>query len=180
MIKFNADEENSFKLQLVTQEEVLRTAKKMKKSVSMGRDDIPADLFLLALPHMLPAVTHIVNLSIRDSEFPDLWKISKICPLFKGGSGDKSDPKQYRPVSLLPVCARLLEKIVCNQVMEHLYEYDLLHSHNHGYRKSHGTITAVLEAQEEAMEAMEAGDIMGMVTLDQSSAFDVIEHPILE
>ena len=180
MIKFNVNEENEFKLSSVSPEKVLETAKKMKKSVSMGRDDIPADLFLIALPHMLSAVTHLINLSIRDAKFPDLWKTSKICPLFKGGNGDKNDPKQYRPVALLPICARLLEKIVCNQVMDHLYEHDMLHSHNHGYRKSHGTITAVLEAQEEAMEAMEAGEILGMVTLDQSSAFDVIEHQILK
>ena len=87
---------------------------------------------------------------------------------------------RYRPVALLPACARLLEKIVCDQVMNHLYEEELLHSRNHGYRKEHGTITALLEAQEDALEAMDTGQILGIVTLDQSAAFDVIEHSILE
>ena len=146
----------------------------------MGRDDIPADLFLLALPHMLPAVTHLINLSLRDNKFPKVWKVSKICPLFKGGNEDKLAPKMYRPVALLPVAARLLEKIVCYQAMEYMEKKQLMHSHNHGYRKAHGTITAVLEAQEEAMLAMEEGTTMGMITLDQSAAFDVIEHNILE
>ena len=64
--------------------------------------------------------------------------------------------------------------------MKYLYETELLHSQNHGYRRCHGTITAILEAQEAALEAMDDGDIMGIVTLDQSAAFDVVEHRILD
>ena len=170
----------SFALQSVTPEIVLKTGRRMRKTKSMGRDEILADLFLLALPFMLPAVTHVINLSLLHGKFPVMWKISKICPLFKGGDqSSREEPKQYRPVALLPACARLLEKIVCDQVMEHLYAEDLLHSNNHGYRKGHGTISALLEAQEEALEAMDTGDIMGIVTLDQSAAFDVVEHGIL-
>ena len=146
----------------------------------MGRDDVPADLFLLALPHMLPAVTHIYNLSILNAEFPSIWKVSKICPLFKGGDpGSREGPKNYRLVALLPIGARLLEKIVCEQVMEFLYSRKLLHSRNHGYREHHGTVTAVLEAQEEALEVIYNGEIVRMIALDQSAAFDVIEHSIL-
>ena len=84
------DEEEKFDLQPVSPEIVLKTAKKMRKTKSMGRDDMPADLFFLALPHILSAVTHLINLSLRDKRFPKSWKISKICPLFKGG--DKKQP----------------------------------------------------------------------------------------
>ena len=160
---------------------VLKISKKMKKTKSMSEDDIPADLFLLALPYMLPAITNIYNLSLMQAKFPSMWKISKICPLFKGGElVSREEPKQYRPVALLPIGARLLEKIVCERVMKYLYETELLHSQNHGYRRCHGTITAILEAQEAALEAMDDGDIMGIVTLDQSAAFDVVEHRILD
>ena len=173
--------DDRFTLAPVSPKLVLQTGRKMRKSKSMGRDDVPADLFLLALPYMLPAVTHIYNLSIINAEFPSIWKVSKICPIFKGGdSSSREEPKQYRPVALLPIGARLLEKIICEQVMNYLYSKDLLHSCNHGYRKHHGTITAILEAQEEAFEAMDRGEAMGIVTLDQSAAFDVIEHYILK
>ena len=167
-----------FKLKSMTPENVLKTAKRMRKTTSMGRDDVPADLFLLALPYMLPAVTHIINLSLMQSRFPKLWKISKLCPLHKGG--DKNEPKQFRPVALLPIMARLLEKIVCDQVMEYMYENDLFHSQNHGYRKGHGVTSAVIEAQMAALEAIEDNEIIGMVTLDQSAAFDVVDHRILK
>ena len=165
----------------ISPEVVLKTGKKMRKTKSMGRDDIPADLFLLALPHMLPAITHIYNLSLTQAKFPSMWKVSKICPLFKGGEqSGREDPRQYRPVALLPAAARLLEKIVCDQVMQYLYERELLHSQNHGYRKNHGTITAILEAQEAIFDAVDKGEYVGIVTLDQSAAFDVIEHQILK
>ena len=105
----------SFSLASVTPDTVLKTGRRMRKSKSMGKDDIPADLFLLALPHMLPAVTHVYNLSLSQGKFPSMWKFSKICPLFKGGDqSSREEPKQYRPVALLPACARLLEKIVCD------------------------------------------------------------------
>ena len=133
-----------FSLKTVLPEEVLETASRMKKKPSMGCDDVPADLFLLALPYMLSAVTHIINLSLSTGIFPEKWKTSKIFPLHKGG--DELEPQQYRPVSLLPIGSRLLEKIVCDQITEYLRSEGLFHCQNHGYRCNQGTITAVLEA----------------------------------
>ena len=63
--------------------------------------------------------------------------------------------------------------------MRYLYENDLFHSQNHGYRRGHGIISAVIEAHEAALEAIEDGEIVGMVTLDQSAAFDVCDHMLI-
>ena len=125
----------------------------MRKTTSIGDDDIPADLFISALPYMLPAITHIYNLSLSQAYFLPRWKISKLSPLFKG-SGSKQEPSQYRPVALLSPASRLLEKIVCDQVMEYLYSNELLHSSNHGYRRGYGTTTAVLETYQAALDAV--------------------------
>ena len=61
----------SFSLHPVMPQLVLQTARRMRKTKSMGIDDIPTDLFLLALPHMLPAVTHIYDLSLCPHIFMD-------------------------------------------------------------------------------------------------------------
>ena len=90
------------------------------------------------------------------------------------------NPKQWRPVALLPAGARLLERLVADQIIEFLEEEELLHSSNHGFRSKHGTNTAIAEAQGVIYEAIEEGKIVGMMTLDQSSAFDVVEHSILK
>ena len=167
-----------FKLASVTEKELLKAAQRMSNKSSMGDDDIPQDLFKVIVKFGAPAFLHIVNLSIREGKFPDRWKVSKIKPLHKGG--DKTSPKQYRPVALLPAGARLLERLVADQVVTYLETEELLHSSNHGFRSKHGTETAVAEAQGVIYDAIEREDIVGMMTLDQSAAFDVIEHWILE
>ena len=90
----SADDGDCFNVVPVTPDLVLKTGKRMRKTTSMGADDIPADLFQLALPYMLPAVTHVFNLSLTQAKFPSIWKKSKICPLFKGGSQEsREEPK---------------------------------------------------------------------------------------
>ena len=67
---------------------------------------------------ILPTVSHIVNLSITQSEFPTIWKLAKVVPLLK-----KCDPltaKKYRPVALLPIFSKILEKAVFLQLVEYL------------------------------------------------------------
>ena len=64
--------------------------------------------------------------------------------------------------------------------MTYLYENDLFYSQNHGYQKGHGITSAVIEAHQAALEAIADEDIMGMVTLNHSAAFDVVDHAILE
>ena len=108
-----------------------------------------------------------MNTSIKEEKFPRLWKVSKLMPLHK--AGDKLGPKQYHPMALLPVGARFLERLVADQVVSFLESEELLHSSNHGFRTKHGTDTAVAEAQCVIFDALERGDIVGMMTLDQSA-----------
>ena len=77
---------------------------------------------VLALP-----ISQIFNLSIKLSSFPDDCKISKLKPLFKKGS--KIDPKNYRPISLLPIISKILEKLVHDQTQNYLAENEILHKY---------------------------------------------------
>ena len=84
--------------------------------------------------------------------FPNLWKLAKVIPLFK-----KEDPllaKNYRPVSLLPILSKVLEKVVFKQVMSYLDQNELLHPSHHGSRADHSTTTAVIEMYEEWMKEL--------------------------
>ena len=60
----------------------------------------------LAAPYILPVLTHIINLSILTNKFPSSWKISKVIPLQK--KGDCLDPKNFRPVAILPMISKIL------------------------------------------------------------------------
>ena len=86
---------------------------------------------------------HFINLSLSNSEFPTLWKVAKVVPLLK--NDDPVLPKNYRPVALLPVLSKILEKVVFLQLVNYLDVNGLLSANHHGSRHGHNTATALMQ-----------------------------------
>ena len=107
-------------------------------------DGISARLLKEACPEIVPSLTHIINLSIRCGYFPDEWKISKVLPLYR--EDIKFDPNNYRPISILPVVSKIIEKVIFKQLYEYLTHNNLLAGSQHGFIPMHSTLTALLEA----------------------------------
>ena len=82
----------------------------LSASRSTGIDGINARLIKDANLELTTPITHIMNLSIEHGIFPDAWKLARVTPLFK--DGDKGDLNNYRPISVLPVLGKILEKII--------------------------------------------------------------------
>ena len=165
-----------FKLKEVTEDQVKKALHQMRNTCSLGPDGVQADLFKKSAKYALKAICHIVNLSIREGNFALMWKLAKILPLWKGE--DKTDPKNYRPISLLCPLSRLVEKLVCIQVMEYLEENNLIHPSIHGYREYHSCVSASIEAYEDAITAQDNGDLFLLSLYDQSAAFNLVDHEI--
>ena len=121
-------------------EEVIRG---LKNSNSSGLNNISTSIVKKMGLELLPAITHIVNLSIMTNKFPTMWKRAKFVLLLK--SGDRLDPKNYRPVAILPVLSKILERIIFNQMLSYMSENKLLHPNHHAYRPGHSTTTALLQ-----------------------------------
>ena len=85
----------------------------LNNSTSFGLDFIDTFTIKLIKKEILPAVTHIVNLSISSRTFPDAWKKVKVIPLHK--KDDLLNPKNYRPVAMIPILSKVLEKPSCIQ-----------------------------------------------------------------
>ena len=86
----------------VTVDQVLRLIKGLKTSSATGVDYIDTSTVKLASEQLAPIITHIINLSIKSSTFPNIWKWHKIIPLLKSPSEDPLMPKSFRPIALLP------------------------------------------------------------------------------
>ena len=97
-------------LKSVHPDEVLKIVKGLKNTKSTGLDDIDATTLKLVISDILPAVTHVINLSLLNLEFPNKWKLAKVVPLLK--KDDPLNPKNYRPVALLPIMSKILERVV--------------------------------------------------------------------
>ena len=78
-----------------------------------GLDGIPTRLLKEACHEIVPSLTYIIYLSIRCGYFPDEWKISQVLPLYK--EDIKSDPNNYRPISIIPVVSKLIERLFSNK-----------------------------------------------------------------
>ena len=140
-------------------------------------DQIDTYIIKLVKESILSSITHIINLSIQQSAFPSGFKTAKVVPLHK--KDDKLDPKNYRPVAILPVLSKILERVIYLQVTEYLNTNNLLHPNHHGYRKNHNTTTALLQMYDNWVETDDRGEYSSVCFLDLSAAFDVVDHDLL-
>ena len=131
-----------FKFRPVTQDQVRDYIKGLKNSKSTGLDNLDTQTLKLVMEEILPALTHVINLSIKNQEYPECYKRSKIVPLIKKPDDDPLNPKSYRPVSLLPVLSKVLERAIFVQIEEYTENNKLIHPSHHAYRSNHNTTTA--------------------------------------
>lgn len=129
-----------------TNDTVLKLINSLPLNKASGLDGISCRLLREAAPIVAPSLTYIIKFSITTGIFPDEWKLARVSPIYKGA---KSDPNNYRPISILSVISKLIEKIAFNQFYEYLIMYDLLADTQSGFRSRHSTQTALLEATKE-------------------------------
>jgi hypothetical protein len=99
----------------VTEDEVVCVAEGLKDKLSADYDDIPVSLIKKCITLVKKPLVHIYNISLNSDVFPNVWKIAKVIPLYK--KGDRSDYKNYRPISVLPVFSKMLERVMFNRLI---------------------------------------------------------------
>ena len=167
----------SFTFSAVHPDSVDKIICELGNSSSFGLDLIDTKVIKLIRAAIVPALTHIINLSLSTSNFPQSWKNAKIIPLHK--KDDKLNPKNYRPVAILPVFSKVLERVVFNQIIQYLSSNSLLHPSHHAYRSHHNTTTALIQMYDGWVNAYDNGELTGVCLLDMSAAFDIVDHTIL-
>ena len=110
------------------------------------------------------------------SIYPDIWKLANVTPIFK--KGDKQLIKNYRPISLLPICGKMFEKIVFNNLYSYLNASNLITKNQSGFRPGDSTINQLLYLVNEIHQAFENLKSLEVraVFLDISKAFDKVWH----
>ena len=150
---------------------------KVKTAKSFGVDNILSFFLKLALPSIENSLALLFNTYIETSVFPDLWKIASITPILK--EGDKVDKSNYRPISVLPIIARLFEKLVANQVYQHMVDNNLFTSGQSTYRSLHSTVTHLLKNTDDWYSGLDLNKLVGLTFIDLKKAFDTVDHEIL-
>jgi hypothetical protein len=122
-------------------------------------------------------LTHVLNLSITQGVVPNELKIAKIIPLFK--HGDSKLMKNYRPISVLPVFSKILEKLVYKRTIEFIKKHNILYAYQFGFREKHSTALALALLSDKINESFSENKFTIGVFLDFSKAFDTVDHSIL-
>ena len=146
----------------------------MSSSSACGDDGISIHMFRMCFDSVGEVILHLVNSSITQSDVPLSWKHSLVHPILK--SGDPSDPSNYRPISIVPVIAKIVERAVHQQLYGYLFENHLLSPNQHGFRPRHSTETALTSISDHILSAFDHGEISLLCLLDLSKCFDVIDH----
>ena len=102
---------------------------------------------------------------------------SKKKPLFK--KGIKTKAKSYRPISLLPLISKVIEKSIHDQTQDYFQKNELLYSYQSGYRANHSTDTCLSQLADMILNGAENGKHAGVILIDLQKAVDTLDHKIL-
>ncbi len=171
------DDGLNFQMKTTTSSKVFSMLSKLSESKATGLDKISARLLRKCPDLIANSLCVIYNCSINTGIFPDEWKSSKVIPLFKQGKRNQLD--NYRPISIIPVVAKIFERIVYDQVKLFIDENKLLFKNQSGFRSLHSTVTALLEATNDWAYNIDCGNVNAVVFLDLKKAFDTVDHEIL-
>lgn len=149
----------------------------LNSNKAIGVDKISAKMLKIAAPIIGSSVTKLMNMSLESAVFPHRWKLAKVTPLFK--SGERDNLSNYRPISVLPVLSKLLERHVHTQFYDYLSHNNLLYIRQSGFRKNHGTDTALIKIIDQLLLNLDKNCVNGLILIDYCKAFDMVDHKIL-
>ena len=163
--------------QKVEESTVLELLQSIDDRKSAGSDGLPGWILKNYAKDLTPSVTQLINASLTSSELPTPLKFATVSPIFK--NGDPSLATQYRPISLLPLVSKLLEKVVARQLRSYLEEFSINPKEQFAYRQHHSTEDVLVYAINNFLMAKDQGLYTGLVFVDMSKAFDRVEHQTL-
>ena len=117
---------------------------------------------------------HLANSSISTSTFPDSWKAAIVIPIHK--SGDLKNPGNFRPISILPALSKILEKVVCSQLISYFIANHILSPSQYAYRPLHSNRDAILDIAEWVARRVDVGDVTSFTSIDPSRVLDSVDH----
>jgi hypothetical protein len=168
---------NNLFLKPATSEEVRKLLCELNPNKSCGDDSVSPKLLKYNADILTSIFTHIINTSFANGKFPEQLKLAKVIPIFK--KNEKYLTTNYRPISLLSVISKIIEKVMHLRVMSFLNKYKLLYCYQFGFRQKYSTILALIETVDTIQQDLENGFYVGGIYLDLTKAFDTVDHKIL-
>ena len=168
---------NSMTFTQVNRTELLKLFKELPNKSSHGHDNLDNILLKEISEGIVDPLVILFNRSLDEGYFPNQMKIAEVVPLFK--SKERDIANNYRPISLLMVISKLLERIVYKRTFQFITDTGQLYESQYGFRKHHSCNDAISELLGEILHNLENNKYTVAIYLDLSKAFDTLQHSVI-
>ena len=158
----------------VSVEEVEKKLRQLNPNKAQGPDKIPSQI-LRELSHELAEPYAILyNKSLKMGQIPRDWKEAEVTAIFKKGT--RTDPGNYRPVSLTCISCKVLEQFIRDKIVDHMNNHNLYTECQHGFRSGRSCMTQLIEVMDDLTNFIENKKSFDIIYLDFRKAFDSVPH----
>ena len=155
---------DSFELQKVTYNDILKSLKSLRNDCSTRYDNIPVSFIVPIAKYIASPLTFIINNLTEESKFLDQWTFARIIP--KPEVPKPIELKDYRPISILPILSKLYEKQVLHQMTDFIETHQVCNKHQSFYRKDHSTATILAKSYGDIKIVMKQSELIITVFTD--------------
>ena len=156
----------------ISAKDVKKKIRGLRADAAAGPDGLGPRILMELQDALSPALATIFQKSLDEGVVPQDWKEANVTPIFKKGA--KSEPANYRPVSLTAVSCKVMESILKDEITAHLEINELLNKSQHGFMKNRSCTSNLLEFLEKATSVVDSGKGFDIIYLDFAKAFDKV------
>ena len=173
-VRFHHDTNTCPEYLMCNEEEVMDIIWRLDVSKASGPDQISVRILKGTVGSISPILAGLFNKMIKHEKIPSVWKISNIVPIPKGSNS--TSPSNYRPISLLSVVSKVLEKIIYNRVAKNLESLCPPPSNQWGFLPQRSTTSAFIKVTDDWLIQLEEGNEVAAIFFDIKKAFDSVPH----
>ena len=159
----------------ISEEEVAHHLSKLNPTKSSGPDGVPGRILIECSSVIAPKLCALFNHSLQSGIVPSEWKCANVTPIYK--KGKKEFATNYRPISLLSITSKVLERCVCNRLYGHIRH--MVHQIQHGFLHGRSCTTQLLSTLHDIGQLLDNNIQTDVLFLDFAKAFDSVDHTIL-
>lgn len=160
-----------------TVQEIRNAVTSLGEKKAPGVDGITAEIYKGAFKLFPNYITALYNECLKKGTFPTRWKRAKVIPVTKPGKENSDEVSKFRPISLLNIGGKILEKVLINRINHHANSHDFLNTHQYGFTPQKDTTDAAMEIKNYVMEGLAGGEVIALISLDVKGAFDAAFWP---
>ena len=156
---------------------IIKQLKKLNQNKATGPDELPARVLKETAEQIAPIITHIFKQSYNTGKLPNDWLQALVTPIHKKSL--KSDPANYRPISLTCIICAVMEHIIVSNIWKHLHKHDIILHFQHGFQSGLSCESQLIETVHDWMTALDNKTQIDAILLDFAKAFDKVPHKLL-